>query len=135
MIELEHVLCILIQMTSSSKSSSLEKYYLPLKEGEEAHWEVCVCGCVWVWVWVWVWVCGCGCGYMQYLMVLVKCTPLLVQVVERILFVHAKCNKGIGYVQVLYSYPHVWYRAIYYMSFNTLHKILTPNSRISSSLA
>ena len=25
---------------------------------------------------------------------------LLVQVVERILFVHAKCNKGIGYVQV-----------------------------------
>lgn len=27
----------------------------------------------------------------------VMCYP---QVVERILFVHAKCNKGIGYVQV-----------------------------------
>jgi hypothetical protein len=27
-------------MFSTAKSSSLEKYYLPLKEGEEAHWEV-----------------------------------------------------------------------------------------------
>ncbi|CAI8055926.1 TBC1 domain family member 13 [Geodia barretti] len=49
----------IINMKSTAKYSSLEKYYLPLKEGEEAHWEV----------------------------------------VERILFVHAKCNKGIGYVQ------------------------------------
>lgn len=33
--------CVSLQMTSTSKSrSSLEKYYLPLKEGEEAHWEV-----------------------------------------------------------------------------------------------
>ena len=58
--------------------------YMPLKEGEEAHWEVCVCVCVCVCVWVME-------GLLHVLSHL--------QVVERLLFLYAKTNTGIGYVQ------------------------------------
>ena len=52
--------------------------YYPLKEGEEAHWEV----------------------RGQILQRTVNIHFTLPQVVERILFLYAKTNKGIGYVQV-----------------------------------
>ena len=55
----------------------LEPFY-PLKEGEEAHWEVR--------------------GQVEVVWSVLTCSML--QVVERILFLYAKTNKGIGYVQV-----------------------------------
>ena len=61
----------------------MEPYY-PLKEGEEAHWEVS--------------------GHMTSHMSIYYTSQYLHlhdQVVERILFLYAKTNKGIGYVQVI----------------------------------
>lgn len=64
-------------MSTTPKKSS--DPYSPLKEGEEAHWEV---------------------GYTRLCVINTADSVSFVQVVERILFLYAKTNKGIGYVQV-----------------------------------
>ena len=64
--------------------NDMEPYY-PLKEGEEAHWEVTTNDVI---------------ARSHDIHVMGHIAVTFFQVVERILFLYAKTNKGIGYVQV-----------------------------------
>lgn len=72
-------------------SKASHEPYSPLREEEEAHWEVeghIVTRLLTV--------------LYYYCLELTRYCSFSLQVVERILFIHAKVNKGIGYVQVCF---------------------------------